>query len=72
MSKAEALRDAEFPTLGIGLAFGHLIGQHNWLGRLKPNFVANAEVVEHALAGVQGAQTYRETRKDVGGIDVPA
>src|SRR5579859_455709 len=38
VSKAEALRDSRFPTLGIGLAHGQMTGQHNWLGRLKPNF----------------------------------
>jgi hypothetical protein len=67
VSRTETLRDAQFPTLGIGLAHGYLFGQCDWLGRLKRDFIADAATVNQALAGVQGAQTYREVLKELQG-----
>jgi hypothetical protein len=60
LARAEDLRTS-LPLLGIGVSDEFLVGQFIWFGRLKPDFRASVQTEQHALANVQGAQTYRGT-----------
>jgi hypothetical protein len=53
------------PKLGVGVAQGYLVGQFDWLGRLKRNFRVDALTEQRALESIQGAQTYREIFKEL-------
>jgi len=57
LSYAEAVREI-LPALGIGMAAGSVAASFRWFG-LKPDFTIDPQAEERALAGVQGAQTYR-------------
>ena len=63
--RAESLRES-MPLLGIGVTQEYLVGQFDWLGRLKRNFHVDIVVEQRALDGIQGAQTYQEILKEVG------
>jgi hypothetical protein len=65
VTDAERLRETQFPSLGIGLAYGRVTGQCNWLGKLKRGFTPDAETIERAYAAVSGPQTYRETLREL-------
>jgi len=67
ISQAEGLResDAHFSKLGIGLAYGHLVGRFDWLRKLKSDFVPDAGTVSRALAGVRGEQIYGQILQEL-------
>ncbi len=63
-ARAEALQGS-MPQLRIGVAQDTLVGQFDWLGRLKRNFRVDALTEKRALDNVQGAQTYRQILAEV-------
>jgi hypothetical protein len=63
-ARAEALRES-LPLLGVGIARVYSTDQLNWLGRLKRYFRVDAQTEQCALAGIQGAQTYRQMLEEM-------
>ena len=61
---AEALRGSR-PKVGVGVAHETLVGQFDWLGRLKRNFQVDALTEKRALDNIQGVQTYRSILDEI-------
>ncbi|MFO1511493.1 MAG: hypothetical protein U1F83_01035 [Verrucomicrobiota bacterium] len=58
-ARAESLR-ASMPRLGVGIAQEILVGQFDWLGKLKSDFRVDPVTERCVLNNIQGAQTYIE------------
>ncbi|MFA5190476.1 MAG: hypothetical protein WC740_07120 [Verrucomicrobiia bacterium] len=64
ITQAGALRDSDsrFATLSIGLAEGELLGEFDWLGRLKKNsIVPLGTAYNEAVLSAEEPQKYKET-----------
>ena len=57
-ARTESLRES-MPLIGIGVAQETLVGQFDWLGKLRRDFRLDPATMQSALDNIQGAQTYR-------------
>jgi hypothetical protein len=69
ISELEVLRDgdARFNSLGIGLAFGEMVADFDWLGRIKPTFQPMGEAANRASKGAKSEMSYREVLEALSG-----
>ncbi len=71
VEQLEVLRDGDtrFASLGIGLAYGEMIADFDWRGRIKPNFQPMGVVANRAAKNIKGEPSYREVLGELSGND---